>query len=501
MTLLPLNPHPTCALRALVACAALSLAGCGQTQKPAATLTLVAPQPEPIVKTSAVESAPPVKAEPQPDVAITPKKAPSDPKDFEPAVQQVRALEQSADFSRALELVKSIQVNFNDHPEFAETVYDLSTRVAVEKNQADALGFAASSLADPGCAELASQAFQEAGDAGRLVLRNSYAGSSDEMKLLILKKLQAMGDEHVPELVAERLAHDISPELEHTFVEMLQLSLSRLYRPSLPALFAVAKTNPGKHVELIGFLYAAARRANADQPPDFEKLFQDAGAYEFFRAQNLLGTVSKDGLAVCFNFDEGSGTSATNSGTRGGKADVKATWIPGRKDGALKFNGNDEMVTYNDPLLNVGRDDADFTLAFWFYLEKSATGGWRNITHRGTSDDQRTFALWMKPDSDSIHCRISTLGNGNDGVEATNAKIALNAWTHVAYVKRGKMLKIFINGQPDSEAQLGGRVMSNCGPVYIGKDPWYAGPACAIDEYRIYLRALTDGEVRLLSNP
>lgn len=416
-------------------------------------------------------------------------------------MRRILALEQCADFSQALEQCNALRADFEDRPEFAEKIHELCTRIAVEKCQADALGFAASGLANPHCAEIALQAFLEAGETGRLVLHRTYRQSPGEMQDLILKKLQVLGDEQLPALIAERFTHNPSDAQQHEYVEILNASLSHLHRESLPALFAVAKSDLGKFAELDGFLYAAARRAGAEQPAEFAKLFNDSGAFDFFANTNLLLTVSTDGLVVYFPFDEGSGKSALNTapGIEPKKADVQAGWIAGKKGSALKFNGTDEMATYSDSQLGVGRNGADFTLAFWLNLEKGMTGSWRNITHKGFSDDQRTFALWMRPDSDSIHCRISTFNNGNEGVESTASKIPLNTWTHIAYVKHGNTLRIFINGKKDSEQPLAGRVLSNTGPIYIGKDPWYPGLSCAIDEYRIYTRALTVSEINLLA--
>lgn len=424
----------------------------------------------------------------------------SDPKEFEARLQEVRGLEQRAEFSRALEVCAALKKNFADRPELTDAICDVSKRVAAEKTHADAVGFAVTSLADPGCAEIATQTFREAGETGRLILRHAYHNSNDELKLVILKQLQTMKDERLAELLSERLLSNPADPQRQAYVEMLWPTLQSVPAtglPGLPALFALAKREPDKNKDLSAYLLAAARRAGADQPAEFAKLFGDEHAFEHFKNLNMLNTVCSDGLVVCFNFDEKAGATAANAVPHGRTADAKATWVPGKKDGAIHFNGADEILTYSDPALELGK--TDFTLAFWLYLENGPTGGWRNITHKGYADDQRTFAIWLRPDSNALHCRISTLGNGNDGVEATVTQIPLNTWTHVTYMKKENALKIYINGQKDSELPVYSRVLYNSGPIYIGKDPWYAGPASAIDDYRIYTRALTEGEIRLLA--
>jgi hypothetical protein len=492
----------------LIVCALLT--GCGQAQKPLAT-SAVSPEvlgPKPATPvTTATPSSPTRSNAP----IITPAKtvaAPSTPKvpstaqDFEAKLHEISKLEEHAEFGRALDLCRALPETFDDHPEFAETIFDLSSRIAVEKSQADSIGFAATGLLDPGCAEIASQAFIDAGDAGKLLLRRAFRESGDNgdaLKFTILQKLQTMGDEHLGELVAERLGKNPPEAVRRQLVEMLWSRIKQVDTVSLPALFAVAKANLEKNTDLTAYLLAAARRTGADRPAEYQQAFHDPAAYEFFKNQGLLNTVGSDGLAVCLAFDEKSGATVANSAPGGTTAQAKARFGPGKQDGAIKFNGADEMVTLQDPGFGIAQGGADFTLAFWFNLEQTATGNWRNITHKGNADDERTFALWMRPGDDAIHCRISTLGNSNDGIDGTATKIPLNTWVHVAYVKRGKTLKIYLNGAKDSEAALDGRVIANRGPIYIGKDPWYPGPACAIDEYRIYLRALTDSEVRLLA--
>ena len=490
----------------LIVCVLLS--GCGQAPTSTAAAPTVRPEvPTPVPAAPALPPqtvASPVMPAKAATVAAAPK-PPSDPKDFEAKLQEIVRLEERAEFGRAQELCRTLSTTFDDHPEFAEAIYDTTSRLAIEKNQADSVGFAATGLIDPGCAEIAAQAFFDAGDTGKLLLRRAYLnsgenGARDEaLKFTILQKLTTMGDEKIGELVAERLAHNPPDATRRQLLEMLWSRISHTDAQCLPALFAVAQAAAEKNTDLTAFLLAAARRAGIDQPAEFNQAFHAAAAYDFFKNQGLLNAVGNDGLAVCFTFDEKSGNSAVNSAPNGKSATGKATVIPGKKDSAVKFDGANDVLMLPDSGLGIGQAGADFTLAFWFNLEKSATGDWRTITHKGNGDDERTFALWMRPGDDAMHCRISTLGNGNDGVEATVSKIPLNAWTHVAYVKRGRTLKVFLNGAKDSEVTLEGRVVSNNGAIYIGKDPWHPGTACAIDEYRIYQRALTESEVRLLA--
>src|SRR5262249_4569191 len=65
--------------------------------------------------------------------------------------------------------------------------------------------------------------------------------------------------------------------------------------------------------------------------------------------------------------------------------------------------------------------------------------------------------------------------------------------------KSGNGLKLYINGQLDSEAALDGKSISNDGPLYLGKDPWYSGIVGDLDDIRIYHGALSPEIVAALS--
>lgn len=186
-----------------------------------------------------------------------------------------------------------------------------------------------------------------------------------------------------------------------------------------------------------------------------------------------------------------SGPSASYHGTAMSSA---VTSGAGKECRGGAFNGSNYVTIPNSPELEVGSGDGDFTVAFWFNLTTGFTGSWRSITHKGNSDSERTFAMWMRPSDNRIHYRISTASNSNGGGDSQGAVVPLT-WTHVVYLKEDRQLKLYLNGVLDSTASLVGAVRSNDGPIYIGKDPWFAGVKAMIDEYMIWDKALTEDEI------
>lgn len=193
-----------------------------------------------------------------------------------------------------------------------------------------------------------------------------------------------------------------------------------------------------------------------------------------------------------WRFDEESGTLATddsgygNDGTR-----VNGPVAASSKIGAhsLSLDGvNDYVIVQNASVLEVGQNNADFSVFFWIYLTADATGSFRNVFHKGT-DPARTFAIWLFPTDNRLHYRISTTANSNEGGNSVGA-LPLNQWVQVAYVKTGNKLRLYLDGTLDSQATLTAPSVSNTGPLYIGKDPLWAGTQCRIDEVRVYNQAI-----------
>ncbi|MDI6775425.1 MAG: S8 family serine peptidase, partial [Verrucomicrobiota bacterium] len=212
--------------------------------------------------------------------------------------------------------------------------------------------------------------------------------------------------------------------------------------------------------------------------------------------------VTATGLMLHWKLDETDGTVAADSSGGGNTGTLLngATWTAGWVGrGALALDGANACVqAANSENLQVGKYAEDLSVAFWIRLEQGATGSWRNMAHKGAVNTERTFTMQMRPNNNCVRYRISTVGNDN---EATNSigEVAVNAWTHMAYLKSGNTLSLYLNGVPDSSMQLtGGAVAVNDGPLYLGRTPWVAGVKCEMDDVRVYNFALTADEVAAL---
>lgn len=223
-------------------------------------------------------------------------------------------------------------------------------------------------------------------------------------------------------------------------------------------------------------------------------------------AFGFYGDSLASGLVGYWRFEDGSGSllavDSSGNGNTGtlNNMDGNTAWTNGRVGGGIAFDGiNDFINVPNAPSLEVGRNGADFSVAFWINLGQGFTGAWRNFLHKGATDAERTFAIWMSFESNRLHYRISTTAGFNEGGDSA-AAISVGSWTHIAYVKSGNTLRLYINGSANATANLTGTVISNTGPLRIGKDPWYPGVLSTFDDLRIYNRALSSTEITRLSN-
>lgn len=92
----------------------------------------------------------------------------------------------------------------------------------------------------------------------------------------------------------------------------------------------------------------------------------------------------------------------------------------------------------------------------------------------------RTPSAWLCPNSNRIALRVTSDTNPDIGADSM-ASLGANTWNHVAFSFKnntdGFSASIFINGTLDISVDFNhGHVLSNTGPLHIGRDPSNQGP-------------------------
>ncbi|WP_346189740.1 LamG-like jellyroll fold domain-containing protein [Rubritalea halochordaticola] len=144
--------------------------------------------------------------------------------------------------------------------------------------------------------------------------------------------------------------------------------------------------------------------------------------------------------------------------------------------------------------MNVGNEGEEFSVSFWIRLHSTHEPGYNSLIQKGDTSNDRTFGIYLNPDGQTLHARISSDTDPNEGIGASAAQLVPLQWSHVTYVHTANQIKLYINGKLDSTANVGYSV-SNDDPLYIGKSNWLRGVNADFDDVMVHRRSLTDEEI------
>jgi hypothetical protein len=196
--------------------------------------------------------------------------------------------------------------------------------------------------------------------------------------------------------------------------------------------------------------------------------------------------MGEDGLMVSSPLD-GDGTPTV--GLR--SIEEQLTPAPDRKGnprGAVALNGTGSRLRYDLPFF----PERDYSFYAWICPEglpvssiKQVFSGWC----RGGDDPLR-----LTIDGHAIFARIEgSGGGGTQGVELANGE-----WVHVAAVKQGTTLTLYVNGKSAQSTGIGEYIHSQSTQIGIGFNPLFPGGEYfkgKIDDFAFYARALSPEEI------
>ncbi len=160
---------------------------------------------------------------------------------------------------------------------------------------------------------------------------------------------------------------------------------------------------------------------------------------------------------------------------------------------APTFSDNSHIDIANSTLLEVGKNNADYTVSYWIKANVIQPSGYRSIIHKGATDTQRTFSAWIKSNNLHVHAAISTTSYFN----YYNDSPLFNAetWTHLVQLKQGNKHSLFINGIEVKSQTLPSNSVSNSGPLVIGTSFSYNSFNGQFDELVIFDNALNQTQI------
>ena len=203
---------------------------------------------------------------------------------------------------------------------------------------------------------------------------------------------------------------------------------------------------------------------------------------------------AQTGLVAAYGFNEGAGTTAADGSGNNQTGTVNgAAWSSaGKFGGALTFDGATSWVTINNSTLL--QLTTGMTIEAW--VQTTTPADWRCVILKERSGGL-SYALYAGDTPGHPASFIRRPADSGD-VDATGASmVPTGVWVHVAATYDGATLRTFVNGAQVASAAAAGSIQTSTMPLRIGGNSiWGEYFKGAIDEVRIYNRALTAAEIQ-----
>jgi DUF1680 family protein len=200
-----------------------------------------------------------------------------------------------------------------------------------------------------------------------------------------------------------------------------------------------------------------------------------------------------------YPFDEASGATVSDATGNGRTATIAGSVArtTGHSGSAALLNGSTSYVNLPSGILGGA---AAFSVATWVRIDTAGT--WTRIFDFGTGTGAYLF---LTPRSSAGTARYAITSGGAGAEQQINAPAALptGTWTHVAVTHTGNVGVLYVNGAEvarNSALTIRPSVLGSTTQNWIGRSQYAGDPylAAAVDDFRIYSRALSAAEISQL---
>jgi hypothetical protein len=191
-----------------------------------------------------------------------------------------------------------------------------------------------------------------------------------------------------------------------------------------------------------------------------------------------------------WEFEEGTGSTASDSAGWHDGTVVGALWAPGKTGTALWFDGIDDYVDCGtDSLLN----PAEMTLTLWICPEP-ASMTWRSLVAKvGSGNSEVDYSVQM----DGRGQVKGLFGDGSVSVFVVGAKTVVGGeWVHLALTRDASELALYMGGGDRRSVAHSIEPRDGGYPLRMGGPAPYRGK---IDDVRLYDRALSPAEIEQIA--
>ncbi len=204
-----------------------------------------------------------------------------------------------------------------------------------------------------------------------------------------------------------------------------------------------------------------------------------------------------------WRLDESVGATAADSSAQGlhGALAGAPAWTPGRINNGLNLaSASGQHVALPTGVVS---SLGDFTISLWARMTTLA--GWARLVDFGTGTNNYLFITPQTGGSNLLRFAIRTPSVPEQVINGA-AALPAGVWSHVAVTLSGSTGTLYLNGvevgsnsaMTLTPASLGATTQNYLGRSQFSADPFLNG---ALDEFQIYARALTPGEVAALAAP
>ena len=199
-----------------------------------------------------------------------------------------------------------------------------------------------------------------------------------------------------------------------------------------------------------------------------------------------MGEITRNGLIAEYHFDG----NAKDSSEKGNNGSVSGSvYIDGKFGQALSFDGENDFVRVPD---SISLNPTSLTIEAWIFVNSSKSS-WHSILTKMDKLQDSGYELYIIQQNIP---RFGLVSKGTKKVTDGNY-IPLNKWTYIAATYDRRALVLYVNGEFDSyDEKTGFLGTASKEDLYIGSwgdVDYFSG---AIDEVRIYNRALSDLEIK-----
>jgi hypothetical protein len=193
---------------------------------------------------------------------------------------------------------------------------------------------------------------------------------------------------------------------------------------------------------------------------------------------------------------ESSTEDATGNG-HSGKFVGEVKRVEGKIGGAIEVAGGTSGVEIADAA--EFRIPGDVTLAIW--VRKSVeVSDWNCVMGRGTWE-HRNYGLWLEPGSRKYMFQQYGNNGADSSISFYGTKLVdLGKWTHLAVTVEQDQVRLYYNGELDGQTKRTIVPWTSSAPLGLGYAMMHSAFRGALDDARLYKRALSPAEIRALAD-